>query len=395
MDAIDLVLSEFEGDKMRDICSYSVEYDKEMREKIDNLREEVFDKTGDEIFKTDNFFEIHNEYVTGVANAINEMCEKLSIDKNSIDAIGFHGKTLDHYPPSIAKEKTPYTLQMGSGEMLADLTGIRVVNDFRSCFIMNGKEGAPLVGRHNENVAKIEGDGVYFNGGNTSNFAIVERGKFVFQTDVGPFNEYIDGYVRKHTTESFDKDGMYGKKGKFCKELFYKLYEIVKDFYETKSPKSGDPQYYHKEKVWEFIEKSKTDFFDGVYTLEYFSAYIAVRELIRVKKDFESIKLFGGGWKNPIVREAFENLINDKKGEILNFDNELFAEFYNNKKDVIIKESSFGENMEARLMADMARYKLEGKAWIEEVVAGVECLPVSGRFEYSDYISKASKGWKK
>jgi len=146
--------------------------------------------------------------------------------------------------------------------------------------------------------------------------------------------------------------------------------------------------------VWEFIEKSKIDFFDAVYTLEYFSAYIAVRELIRVKKDFDNIKLFGGGWKNPIVRKTFENLINNKKGEILNFDKEIFNEFYNSKKDVIIKESSFGKNMEARLMADMARYKLEGKAWIDGVDAGVVCNPIIKRLEYLDYVSKASKGWK-
>ncbi len=39
------------------------------------------------------------------------MCALNKIDKTSVDAMSFHGKTLDHNPPSKArKEKTqPYT----------------------------------------------------------------------------------------------------------------------------------------------------------------------------------------------------------------------------------------------------------------------------------------------
>ena len=48
MDAIDLVLTEFDGDKMCDICSFSKPYDKAMQVKIENLRTLVFDKTAEE-----------------------------------------------------------------------------------------------------------------------------------------------------------------------------------------------------------------------------------------------------------------------------------------------------------------------------------------------------------
>ena len=45
MDAIDLVLTEFDGDKMRDICSYSSPYSKEIQEKMEFLRAKVKNKT--------------------------------------------------------------------------------------------------------------------------------------------------------------------------------------------------------------------------------------------------------------------------------------------------------------------------------------------------------------
>ena len=41
MDAIDLVLTEFDGDKMKDICSFSKPYTKEMQSEMENLRAKV------------------------------------------------------------------------------------------------------------------------------------------------------------------------------------------------------------------------------------------------------------------------------------------------------------------------------------------------------------------
>ena len=95
--------------------------------------------------------------------------------------------------------------------MLADLTGIKVVYDFRSAPLIAGFDGAPLVPPHNAHIAATEGDGCYYNGGNTSNFAWIIDGKAQIGADAGPFNEYIDNFIRDNTADSFDVDGKYGK----------------------------------------------------------------------------------------------------------------------------------------------------------------------------------------
>lgn len=396
MDAIDLVLSEFDEDSIKDVCSYSVDYLDDMREKMANLRAKVYDKFAEEILDIKEFEEIHNEYVKGVGNAIDEMCEKFGIDKKSIDAIGFHGKTLDHYPVSKAKMegRCAYTLQIGSGKMLADLVGIKVIYDFRSLFVMNGKEGAPLVGRHNVNIAKTEGEGVFFNGGNTSNFAVVSDEKILYQTDVGPFNEYVDMFVREHIKKPFDKDGMLGKKGRLCADVLQKVFEIGRNFYEKRGAKSGDPQYYKTFEVMKYLKECGKNKYDIVNTLEYFSAYLAVRELIQSGIDFENVKLFGGGWKNPVIRESFENLLKGK-GVVLDEDRECFRAFWDKNKKINVVLSAFGESMEARLMADMARYRLEEKPWDEGIVSGMIASPRKNRKKYDDMLSLAAKGWNK
>ena len=153
------------------------------------------------IEEKDFFTDIHNQYISLIAEAINEMLEEYHINKKDIDAIGFHGQTCYHLPPSVAKNVYDVnTLQIGSGQMLSDLTGIPVVFDFRSDDIMNGGEGAPLAPVHNQHLAKdLQQKGIFpvafCNGGNTGNIAIIYEDKVV-GWDVGPFNHFVDELVR-------------------------------------------------------------------------------------------------------------------------------------------------------------------------------------------------------
>jgi len=406
MDAIDLVLTEFDGDKMTDVCTYTKPYSKEMQQKIEDLRTKVFNKTAAEIEKLPEFYAIHDDYIKQVAECINEMCRINTIDKKTIDAIGFHGKTLDHNPPSKAKlDKTnPYTLQVGSGQMLADLTGIKVVYDFRSDPLMKGFDGAPLVPPHNAHIAATEGDGCYYNGGNTSNFALIVGGKAQIAADAGPFNEYTDNFIRRYRRESFDRDGIFGKKGLLNQDLLQKIFDCGRAFYETPLPKSGDPAYYHKDEIFQYIEDSQIKFEDAVFTFEYAAAYIAVYSLTLVPNDMvmpSQFILFGGGWKNPIVRQNFEDLLKGR-GFVLPEHKAQFAKLCERMKETPkVKQSCFGDYMEARLFADLARYKLDDRAWEipevvqkgEKIVCGVIAEPSKTRKTYADCVNRAAKGW--
>ena len=405
MDAVDLVLTEFDGDKMTDLCAYSKPYAREMQERMEKMRAQVKDKTKAEIRALPDFKALHDDYVRSVADAVNEMCAKYHLDKETISAIGFHGKTLDHNPPSQAKVNgtEPYTLQIGSGQMLANLTGIPVVYDFRSAPLMAGFDGAPLVPPHNAHIAASEGDGCYYNGGNTSNFAWVVDGVARQGADAGPFNEYVDNFIRTQTEDSFDVNGKYGTNGSLNKDLIQHLFDIGRAYYERPLPKSGDPQYYQKDQVFQVISDNKISFNDAVHTLEYFAAYVAVQALTLTDKNLAlppQFILFGGGWKNPVVRQSFEDLVAGK-GYVLPEHRSAFQEFLKRfDRRPGVKYSAFGEMMEARLFADLARYKLENKPWEipeivrvgQQVVCGVLARP-DHRTAFADEINLAAKGW--
>lgn len=408
MDAIDLVLTEFEGDKMRDICTYTRPYSQNMQQKIEELRRLVYNKTSAEILALPEFLPLHNEYIRQIAECINEMCAEHNIDKKSIDAIGFHGKTLDHNPSSKARldGTEPYTLQIGSGQMLADLTQIPVVYDFRSAPLMAGFDGAPLVPPHNAHIAATEGDGFYYNGGNTSNFALIAGAVAKLGADAGPFNEYTDNFIRRHTDLAFDKDGELGSSGKLNEQFLQQLFDIGRQYYETPLPKSGDPAYYHKDEIFAAVEQQKIPLNDAVCTFEYFAAYIAVQALTLIPQEISlpsSFVLFGGGWKNPIVRQSFIDLLNGRSYVLPEHQNAFAALRKRFSEPPTVKQSAFGDYMEARLFADLARYKLENKAWEipeivkagKQIVCGVIAQPQAMLIKYDDCINLAAKGWQK
>src|SRR5450830_392672 len=83
----------------------------------------------------------------GLARAYAGVVEQLLADSGmaagAIAAIGAHGQTVRHRPTEF--DEVGYTLQINNPSLLAELTGIDVVADFRSRDLAAGGQGAPLV----------------------------------------------------------------------------------------------------------------------------------------------------------------------------------------------------------------------------------------------------------
>ncbi|HEY0300916.1 MAG TPA: anhydro-N-acetylmuramic acid kinase, partial [Rhizomicrobium sp.] len=73
------------------------------------------------------------------AEAVEALLDKAGLAPRDVALVGFHGQTILHRPAQ------RWTWQIGDGALLARLTGIDVVNDFRSADVKAGGQGAPLV----------------------------------------------------------------------------------------------------------------------------------------------------------------------------------------------------------------------------------------------------------
>jgi len=81
------------------------------------------------------------------ADAIGKMLMREKISKDHIDLIGSHGQTFYHHPEDeiFIDKKTKSTLQLGDPAVLAKLTGITTIGDFRVADVALRGQGAPLV----------------------------------------------------------------------------------------------------------------------------------------------------------------------------------------------------------------------------------------------------------
>ena len=302
LDAADAVLTSFDGAKIKDVCSFTVNFPQKLREDLLGVRRLVFENKADMATVSRNpfFVKTVKEYTELVAQSVNGLVEKSGIPKSDIAAIGFHGQTCDHFPPSVAKGEDPYTLQIGDPELLAELTGMPVIFDFRSDDIMNGGEGAPLAPVHNAHIAvdlKEKGlfPAAFCNGGNTGNISVISTRNgetAVSGWDTGPFNHFPDYMMRLVRKEPYDADGFYGSLGNVIPDLLAELFEkaaVTRDggnFYLQPPPKSSDPSWYRLPDAWR-----EYAFENALRTAEYLSAYGFFYTLSFVGEDVENVVL--------------------------------------------------------------------------------------------------------
>ena len=145
----------------------------------------------------------HGDAVAAVSNAA-------SLSAEEIDVIGFHGHTILHQPD---KRRT---WQIGDGALLASLTGIDVVDDFRAADVAAGGEGAPLAPIFHAAVAPADRPLCVLNIGGVANVTWIGAATsadpatvfdHLLAFDTGPGNALIDDWIAYHFGEPFDRDG--------------------------------------------------------------------------------------------------------------------------------------------------------------------------------------------
>jgi len=208
----------------------------------------------------------------------------------SADLIGFHGQTLYHHP-----EKR-MTIQIGDGPLLAKMTGIDVVNDFRSADVLAGGNGAPLVPLyHRALVANLPKPILILNIGGVSNVTWVngDGDDDILAFDVGPGNALIDDWVLRHTGHPFDQKGLLAASGKVIEGAVNKVLHLP--FFDRVPPKSLDRDEFGKH-MPENLNPA-----DGAATLTMITARAVARALDFLPQKPKTIYVAGGGRHNDTL----------------------------------------------------------------------------------------------
>lgn len=316
MDGIDAALIETDGENVvKELAGVSLDYSTHFKVQLKEIESAVRKYSGDisavKKHSTDITFDAVVKQSTQLhIEAVKKLLEKINHSADRIDVIGYHGQTLFHQPTN------KITIQVGDGQLLADQTNIKVVNDFRSRDVLAGGQGAPLAPLYHQALA-IRDQKIpvaIVNCGGIANVTIItgETTDDIVGFDTGPGNGLIDRYIKLKTShqEHMDFDGKYGSKGKINNTAFEKLYQKLNPFLNLKPPKSLD--------IGDFeltSELSQLSIEDACATLEAFTADTIVKSIDHIATEIPKLwVLAGGGWNNPVIYSELKKRLQNKLG---------------------------------------------------------------------------------
>ncbi|MBK1613735.1 anhydro-N-acetylmuramic acid kinase [Rubrivivax gelatinosus] len=176
-----------------------------------------------------------NGVARAYAGTVAALLKTLGLDGAAVRAIGAHGQTVRHRPREF--DGNGYTLQLLNGALLAELSGIAVVCDFRSRDLAAGGEGAPLVPAFHAQVFGQPGhDVAVLNLGGIANLTLLPADGGVTGFDCGPGNALLDFWSLRHLGQPYDADGAWAAGGQVDQHLLQAL--LADGFFGRPPPKS-------------------------------------------------------------------------------------------------------------------------------------------------------------
>ncbi len=251
-----------------------------------------------------------NRLVRVYAEVVQALCVATGIACSAVRALGAHGQTVRHRPHDF--DGTGYTLQLNNPSLLAELSGIDVVADFRNRDVAAGGQGAPLVPAfHAVLFGKPDATVCVLNVGGVSNLTVLSPFNAtaaecvaadltrcdVMGLDCGPGNTLMDTWCLGHTGQPFDKDGAWAATGIVNEAL---LNSFLADPYLTRpAPKSTGRDHFND--VWlqsKLVGHAHVPVVDIQTTLTEFTARACASDVLRYGKAAARVIVCGGGALN-------------------------------------------------------------------------------------------------
>jgi 1,6-anhydro-N-acetylmuramate kinase len=250
------------------------------------------------------------------ADAVKTFCEKHGVPMASIDLIGSHGQTI--WLLSMPKEgETQSALCLGEGTVMAALTGITTVTDFRMAEQAVGRQGAPLValidGLLLRNPHKLR---ICQNIGGIANLCVVPPDSqggvdAMVDWDCGPGNMFIDAAMRYFTDGEmeYDKDGVWGAQGTVDQGVVDRFLDS-NEYINHMPPKTTGRETFGDNEAQQLIDECQAlglSKYDTVATITRITAQNIVRQYQTFIPHFlpgarvDEIFMCGGGARNPNI----------------------------------------------------------------------------------------------
>lgn len=338
MDGLDVALLDMQADsKMQIKAATTVALPAQLRTQLLQLA-----LTGNDDIDTLGYADVTLGAFIG--HTINNFIASHSIRRQDIVAIGSHGQTVRHRPPT---EKTAgFTLQIGDANQIAEITGITTVADFRRRDMAAGGQGAPLVPPFHQAIFAAVGTlPVILNIGGISNISIL--GKPTRGFDTGPGNCLLDSWCEEHKHLPYDKGGEWAKQGQVDNHLLHTL--LQDPYFASPPPKSTGREYFNLAWLKHHLNSQTPN--DVQATLCELTARCTVDTLAQLSVEYSHLIVCGGGRCNDYLMQRL-------------------ADLSPTQTDVCEAFGVDGDSLEAAAFAWLAQRTLSGKSGNAPAVTG-------------------------
>lgn len=298
LDGVDGVLVEFWAGAARTMAAHHVPYPAAL---LDELR----------ALQSASPNELEREAIAGngiaavYAQCVAALLEQSGMQAADVRAIGAHGQTIRHRP------ELGFTRQTINGALLAELTGIDAIVDFRSRDVAAGGQGAPLVPAAHRALFGEEGrTRVLANIGGIGNISVLHVNGHVTGFDTGPGNVLIDEWTRLHRGTPYDEDGAWAASGRELPDLLGAL--LAEPYFALPPPKSTGRDLFHldwlRSRLASFADAAPEDV---AATLTRLTAMTLAGAIHEHAPDTDALYVCGGGAYNKTLLR----LLGDELGD--------------------------------------------------------------------------------
>ena len=252
---------------------------------------------------------ISNKLAKLYAEAINELLSTTKISRETIVAIGCHGQTIRHRPGF--SDGIGFSLQIGNPALLAELTGITVVADFRSRDVAACGQGAPLVPAfHKALFAHPKHNRAIINIGGIANITYLASAGNVSGFDSGPGNMLLDMWIKQHLNLNYDADGAWASTGTIIAPLLTAM--LTEPYFALAPPKSTGRDLFNASWLNAYLFNKKYRPNDVARTLVALTAHSIHDSLLQHCDTVDEVYLCGGGAHNVILKQHLQLLLGEK-----------------------------------------------------------------------------------
>jgi anhydro-N-acetylmuramic acid kinase len=240
------------------------------------------------------------------ADIVNTLLAKADMPASSVKAIGSHGLTVYHAP----EIKFPFSLQIGDPNVIAELTGITTVADFRRRDIAAKGQGAPLVPAFHQAVFQHPDEHrCIVNIGGIANITVLPKhqSSAVIGFDTGPGNTLMDLWIKLHRNLPYDKNGAWAKTG----NIDHNLVELLKQdaYFSSAPPKSTGKEYFSLPWIYQYFDAFSYKAEDIQASLCFLTAITICDAIKEHAPTTERILICGGGIHNEYLLELIQQNI--------------------------------------------------------------------------------------